>query len=448
VTNQSENLESRLIRFLGSRKGSETIDSLSMTREQERAEKADFFLSRRTVVCELKSLKTDTSGKIESLLEPLLNSPDAPAFYGSWPIEKILKHFPDGEQLRRKMFEKMTTAIEDLFENANRQIRTTKTSFGLHSAEGALVLANDFLSIHTPETLGHRVSQLMTKKTRDGAIRYPHVNAVWIISEMHFVEVAHGVKALPAITVQRDGESQAFNLLQTLQKEWAEFNGIPILEMDAHLMATTEFKENSQPMESKPPARFEVMQKLYELNPYLRGLSDDELGVYYQRLMTFMGFAAMKGARPDEKESLVPLMERFGHFLEEVKHRGLALKRYASLMQGILENRPAQKPVSAKLAELDALCSKPAELKPDTFYTDRAGKVYRCMQCDEKSATLLLMDTLLGKSLHAIVRSNSDKWSFFSILRDDQTLQAYRERFERFQAKHPNFFSRAASRAS
>jgi len=82
--NSKPSLEDRIFKFLGTRPGAENIDKLLLTPAQRDAEKADFLLSGRRVVCEIKSLQTDVREKIDKILTPLMESDDAPVFYGAW----------------------------------------------------------------------------------------------------------------------------------------------------------------------------------------------------------------------------------------------------------------------------------------------------------------------------------------------------------------------------
>jgi hypothetical protein len=91
----------------------------------------------------VKALESDTKHKIDSILKPLLAGEKAPAFYGAWTVEKILRHFPNGAEINREIFEAVTSAIQTLVRKANRQIRDTKSAFGLPTAGGLLVIVND-----------------------------------------------------------------------------------------------------------------------------------------------------------------------------------------------------------------------------------------------------------------------------------------------------------------
>lgn len=73
-------LELDFLRFASSLRGAEYIDDIPMTEEQALAEKADFFFNERSVVCEVKTLQTDTEPKIESVLEPYRGTKEWPVF--------------------------------------------------------------------------------------------------------------------------------------------------------------------------------------------------------------------------------------------------------------------------------------------------------------------------------------------------------------------------------
>src|SRR5687767_7337423 len=98
---ESPSLEERIIRFLEAQPGAENVEKLSQTPAQRGSEQVDFFLSNREVLCELKSLETSTEEKVNALVEPLQSRPDAPVFYGTLRLDKIAKHFPDGERILR-----------------------------------------------------------------------------------------------------------------------------------------------------------------------------------------------------------------------------------------------------------------------------------------------------------------------------------------------------------
>ncbi len=61
----------------------ERIDDIEMPHGYESSRRADYFLSQRNVVIELKSLETDPSEKIETVLQTRREQPDFPVFFGN-----------------------------------------------------------------------------------------------------------------------------------------------------------------------------------------------------------------------------------------------------------------------------------------------------------------------------------------------------------------------------
>ncbi len=118
----------RLPQFAKTIPSSECIDDLPQTQAQRAAKKADFFFENRRIVCEVKNLETDTTPKLKKLLEPLEKRPEWPRFYGAWELSKILRKFPDGAEINRRVFESTTSAINKAVADANRQIVTVSVS--------------------------------------------------------------------------------------------------------------------------------------------------------------------------------------------------------------------------------------------------------------------------------------------------------------------------------
>lgn len=192
-------VEDRFIAFAKSLPDAECIDELELTPEQRESRKADFFFGGRRIICELKSLKTDTAGKVEKVLEPHKERPEWPIFFGSIEVNKILKYLPDGERINRQIFDAVTSAIKDLVRSANDQIRRTKATFGLPSAGGMLVLLNEFIDVLSPDVIAYRVDELLKKRTPGGELQFPEINAVWVINESHYTQVSPDLQAIPGL---------------------------------------------------------------------------------------------------------------------------------------------------------------------------------------------------------------------------------------------------------
>ena len=112
--NGRESLEQKFYRFVQTLPDAERLDDVQMDEEQERAKKADVFFRSRRIVCEVKSLLTDTSNKIDPIMEPQRSREDFPQLYGEWPIADILSRLPDGELLRRRLYESTSSDVKEV----------------------------------------------------------------------------------------------------------------------------------------------------------------------------------------------------------------------------------------------------------------------------------------------------------------------------------------------
>jgi len=428
-------LETRMLRFLETRSGTEDIDKLPLTARQLAAKKADYFLRKRSVICEVKSLQTDTKQKIDSILKPLLKRDDAPVFYGELEFEKVTKHFHDGETIRRKVFEALTSAVEDQFEKANRQIRVTKREFSLPAAAGVLVLVNDLVSVLSPELIGHKIQKLFQKRTPQGSFRFIELHAVWLVSETHFIQVAANLRSLPTIALSRDRNSLAVRIIESLQPKWARFNGMPLFQIDPHLIGTFDFKKEKK-FSPTSQTRHSLWRRQYVERPYLRPMNESELENYYGLLMTALTPGLFKGAAVEDPDRAISLMERFIHFLEEARHRGIDQKQYAHINHALGTSIRNGTVSRVEISEIENLGNKRNILQRGIFYTNVHGESYRCLQLKEGTATLLFMGLHMGKSLDAVVGVNEPKWAYYWPITDIRKLEALEARFARLAEKN------------
>lgn len=184
-----KNLEGRFTAFFEALEGVECIDDLDLTAEQERAQKADYFINKRTVITEFKSLQTDTSAKIYAILEPYRKSLNWPIFYGPQDLQTILAYLPEKEEISARIVAAVTDSIEAIIEKANRQIRATKDKFGLSNAGGLLIIFNEEVETFSPDVVSYRVRKSFKKKTKAGDVRFPDVTVVLVVNAGHYSQL-------------------------------------------------------------------------------------------------------------------------------------------------------------------------------------------------------------------------------------------------------------------
>src|SRR6266545_819542 len=228
-----KSLETRVKAFLDSLEDAENIDQLMLTTVQSNEQRADFFLNNRAIICELKALQADTSGKVEKILDSYSDRSEFPLFYGAWELEKILRNFPDKDEIEKKIFNAATDSIEGIVEKANRQIRSTKATFNLSSSQGLLIIFNNVVEIFSPEAVAHRVRRALSKRTPDGGKRFDQVSAVLILNTAHYVQLTTDLTVTPIITIA-DESNPVADYLETLLPKWSAFDGQPHIRGDGN----------------------------------------------------------------------------------------------------------------------------------------------------------------------------------------------------------------------
>lgn len=219
-------LANRFIECCKAIPGAEFIDDLPMTAEQKASKKADFFFQGRTIVCEIKSLESDTSEKFISYLESqgIVFTPDThyPDLIG------YVKDRPNGDAIWQKAQSLATTAVEDGLSSGNKQIRTTKEIFGVESADGLLVILNGVAPILGPQLVLERIGERMMKpnSTMDGPY-HEQLSQILLMSENYLVGTTMGPTAA-AIPIGSEAIPQLHGVnafLSTLVEAWAKWNG-------------------------------------------------------------------------------------------------------------------------------------------------------------------------------------------------------------------------------
>lgn len=330
-----KSLEERFIDFAKNLDGAESIDSLQLTPEQEMAERADFFFDHRKVICELKSLKKDTQYKVYEILQPHQDRPEWPVFYGQREVFKILKCLPDGDQINRKIFDAITSAIEGLLRKAHRQIRATKEAFNVQNAGGLLVILNDTVEISSPDVIIHKVFEVLHKRTPEGKVRFHEIEVVWIINETHFIQVTPRLKTIPSVMLinpyNQEDITETDIFVESLQPKWAAYNGLPSIKMKGDTFSNFQFKKirDETPIQ-KTMTRSDFWKLKYKQHPYLRALNTNELLDFGQKVFEELTPQFLKGTPKKPLDQIGEVLKRWADFLEEINIRGIDMREFAA----------------------------------------------------------------------------------------------------------------------
>jgi len=129
--------------FISQQPDCEEIDKIPLSPVQEAGKKADYFFYDREIICEQKNIENDIDVKIRKMIDELMSRKNAPRIYGTVNLMKIVSCFPDSKKIERRLFEIITSSIKNIFQSANRQIRTTKETFDLSDSKGVLLIINE-----------------------------------------------------------------------------------------------------------------------------------------------------------------------------------------------------------------------------------------------------------------------------------------------------------------
>lgn len=209
-------LESRFRSFLAGRPGALDRDADPQLAGSERA---DFVVG--TLICEIKSIRVDTTRKIPRVLSQYGLVP----LDGRYTLSALLAGRNDAAEIEKAVWSVICSDLETDIRKANSQILAEKGRVG-GDTTGVLVLVNDVVADLHPELLLHGIGQKL-RKTRENNARFPHVNIVWLISEVFPLE-ANNVRAFlahapnPLVPTSAEGLEAIRHLNAEWQKQYSE----------------------------------------------------------------------------------------------------------------------------------------------------------------------------------------------------------------------------------
>jgi hypothetical protein len=209
-------------RFLDSVPGAERIDMLPDP--DPGLQKADYFFRNRTVICEIKTLETETNDKIA----PILIKAGVPIQEGQFDLTALLKGRPDENELYWKCINAITTGVKSGMDTANRQIRDTKTAFGIQEADGLWIILHPKVRVTNPDVIMARITRRLRKRNEAGGPKYDQITAFVLFSEIHKLKLTDGTMLSPIIPVQNAEVSERFGVsgvIDELIEGWGAWNG-------------------------------------------------------------------------------------------------------------------------------------------------------------------------------------------------------------------------------
>lgn len=213
-------LEDRMHHFLRTLLHSESLDDRQFSDVNGSGSTADYLLSDRTIVAEMKTLNGDPVGRIEKGLRGRFALGDAPLFYGQLGVDRALQNLSDSERIRQVLASLAGRAVRQHLTKADSQIAATKHRFGLHSASGLAILMNEDYPLIDAAAIAYVVRSAFT----EDPLKYQNITHVWAIVEAHEV-MTRGGQGYPQLFIFRHSSMpRDVEYIARMTNAWGEFN--------------------------------------------------------------------------------------------------------------------------------------------------------------------------------------------------------------------------------
>ncbi len=314
-------LTPRLERFFVEALDGEALDDL----QDAQARKADFKCLRGLLAIELKSLEDDAFKRMENLTDELCERPDWPIFYGSWPIQSLLKHVREPEEVKRRFVDRIGRAIEKHMRKANKQLAAHEVAFPRKNLVKVVVLVNEDHEIYDPEMVAYLIHHLLRRR-ENGALLFPHIDAVIFLSERHAAPFNRQV-AFPIVCIEGQSIGNAAwksDVTDTFLTRWAKWNGVPLYHADLQAQKFTTIDHIPERMK-----RYEKWQLDYERRPYMTGFTDEQLRDRFDEIICVSSLAFIKDSplKPSH-DAIVWSMSSMSHMMLEMGWRGIPVTQF------------------------------------------------------------------------------------------------------------------------
>jgi hypothetical protein len=314
-------LTPRLERFFVEALGGKALDDV----QHAEVRRVDFKCLRGLLAIELKSLKDDGAERMGNLTDELSKRPDWPIFYGSMPIDSLLKNVREPEDVKRRFVNRIGRAVKDHVRKANKQLAAHEATFPRKNMVKVMVLANEDHEIYDPQMVAYLVHNFLLRQ-ENGVPLYPHIDAVIFISERHATSFYRQI-AFPIVCIEGQSMKSArwkSDVVDTFITRWAEWNGVPLYQADPR---TQKF----DPVDHIPERmkRYELWQLEYKRRPYMHGFTNEQLRERFDEITCVSSLAFIKGSplKPSH-DVIIWSLSSWSHIMLEMGWRGIPLMHF------------------------------------------------------------------------------------------------------------------------
>lgn len=348
-TGPVEPLTPRIEAFLKEALGGISLDDVQSPDQL----RADYACLRGLLAVELKTLEDDGSERMDNLFAELRERDDWPIFLGSAPIQAFIENTADPDGLRKQTLERIGRGVINHLKKANRQLEAHCVSFPRRNTVRALVLVNEDHETYDPHTvsfiLWHAVRRL-----KDDRLLYEHIDLIFYFTERH-AQIVDNRVAFPTLIVEGKpiGDAPWKSEFGTLVAErWARWNGVPLHRDEA---AVNDFSTIEHVPDSMK--RYEAWNLNYRRQPYLSGLTNDQLRDRFDEVNVMIMLWGVYGSPVKVvPEARTQSVRMFGDLMQEMARRAIPVTQFPHVLarsQAAAKRLGLHQAVADWLAELE-----------------------------------------------------------------------------------------------
>lgn len=314
-------LTPRLKRFIVEALGGEALDDVLHAENR----KADYGCLRGLLAIELKSLEESASERLDNLTDELRERSDWPIFLGSAPMQSILKHMTEPEDVKRRLVDRIGRAIKSHIRKANKQLAAHEATFPRKNLVKVMVLVNEDHEIYDPDMVGYIVHHLLHRQ-ENGAPLYPHIDAVIFLTERHATTVNRQI-SFPILCIEGkpiDNTEWKRAVTELFIQRWASWSDAPLFQAE---FGAPKFETIDHIPEKMK--RYEKWELDYKRSPYMRDFTEQELRERFDEIICISTLAFIKDSplKPS-KGAIIWSMSSMSHMMLEMGWRGIPVTKF------------------------------------------------------------------------------------------------------------------------
>jgi hypothetical protein len=281
----------------------------------------DFACYRDLVLIEMKHFEADQNERINETYKSRVRPGEEPLFYGT--RRSNFSEFSNRDEITSAVLSKLGRTIETQLIKADDQFEDYRKRNPRKNSVSICLLLNSRVDEFSPDVVLYAVQQKL--RSRGESSRFSNIDAVLYISEKHAQRLEDGRIAFAVVQILCTPaimQRWKIGLVERVMQHWSEFR-----TGDA---AVSGRADQFQSVVDVPPQLTdnEAWKLAYRRNPYLRGLTKQQLKVHFHRCVGFSSLL-LRGSWPmPSQEEHLGYIRKFGDAIDEINHRGIDMRQF------------------------------------------------------------------------------------------------------------------------